>query len=263
VSEVTKRDGRGLALRLPPDDFLEIERLEEALGRCLATLGIPVPLIDLIIDYEAIGRLPATQGAELAIVNVVASAIQFASSFGFRRLVLCGSSIPDWPTGKKQPARLAISRRELSAWRKFTEDRPGFALGFGDYAVISPFQTKPAKTVRVPARVRFATPEQQVFLRAPRKQYRALAQTAVRDEEFRLVQPSWGSNAVRECAANYGDSGGPTQWVARDTNMHIESTVIHVEDHLRRVAPELLGPHVEIARTPWLQDSLLIVSDQP
>lgn len=263
VAEVARRDGRGLAIRLPWEDFLEIGRLEESLGPCLEVLSIPASRMDLVLDLEAIARLPKDQGADLAIVNVVSSAIHFAGPLGFRRIVLCGSSIPEWPTIRKWPARLAVVRRELSAWRRFTEHRPGVSLGFGDYGVVSPFQTKPAKAVRVPARVRFSTPEQQVFLRAPRNAYRALAQAAAADAEFPSNPPSWGAHAVRECAANYGDPGGPTQWVERDTNMHIETTVVHVEDHLRRVAPEHLGPPIEVSRMSWLQDSLLIVGEGP
>lgn len=263
VADVARRDGRGLAIRLPYEDFLEISRLEASLESCLATLDIPASRVDLVLDFEAIPRLPADQGAELAIVNVVSSAIHFAGPLAFRRIVICGSSIPEWPTIKKWPARLAVARRELAAWRRFTEDRPGVSLGFGDYGVVSPFQTKPTKSVRVPARVRYATTENQVFHRGPRDTYRAVAQAAAADAEFPSVPPSWGGNAVRECAANYGDLGGPTQWVARDTNLHIEATVVHVEDHLGRVAPELLGPPVEVSRMPWLQDSLSIVGEGP
>jgi hypothetical protein len=261
IANIAHQDGEGLAIRLPAEDFIDASRLEQSLECCLAALGVPSSRMDLILDFEAIARLPADQRAELAIVNVVSSAIQFAGPLGLRRIVLCGSSLPEWPTIRKWPARLAVARLELSAWRKLTENRPDDSLGFGDYGVVSPFQTKPTKNVKVPARVRFATPGQQVFYRAPRDAYRTLARSAVADAEFPSIPPSWGANAIRECAANYGDPGGPTQWVARDTNMHIEATAIHVEDHLGRVAPSLLGPPVEVRRMPWLQDSLSIIGE--
>jgi hypothetical protein len=38
--------------------------------------------------------------------------------------------------------------------------------------------------------------------------------------------------------------------------MHIEATVAHVERHLQKIAPELLGPAVELPRSAWLQDAL-------
>jgi hypothetical protein len=263
VADVARRNGRGLAIRLTSEDFLEASRLEQSLEPCLAALNIPASHIDLILDFESIARLPADQRAELAIVNVVSSAVHFADPLGFRRIVLCGSSFPEWPAIRKSPARLAVARLELSVWRRLTKIRPDVPLGFGDYGVVSPFQTKPTRCVRVPARVRFATPEQQIFFRAPAGTYRELAKSAAKDTEFLSLPPSWGAIAVRECAANYGDEGGGTQWVARDTNMHVEATVVHVEEHLRRVAPEILGPPVELSRMPWLQDSLSIIGEGP
>jgi len=258
VSNVATGDGRGTALRLPRDDFVDEEKLRETLGSCLGALSVPPDRIDLLLDFEALARLPAPQSAELTIVNVVTKAIQLAAAIGLRRIVLCGSSVPDGSNAGRPPARLEIERRELAAWRRITADRPGLAVGFGDYSVISPFQLMSTNRVRVPARVRFATPEKHVFMRARRRDYRALSKTAVTDAGFGLVPSCWGSFAVRECAANYGSVGGPTQWVARDTNMHIESTVVHVERHLERVAPELIGPPVEMPAMPWLQEPLLI-----
>ena len=38
--------------------------------------------------------------------------------------------------------------------------------------------------------------------------------------------------------------------------MHVEATVVQIETHLQRVAPDSLGPLMELPHTPWLQDSL-------
>lgn len=259
ASSVGAQDGRGIALRLPLDDFIEPSRMMPTIRQCLELLDLAPSYVDLLLDFEAIPRHPPLLGEKTALVNIASSAIRAIAEQDFRRIVLCGSSIPESLGTTKAPARLEFERRELAAWRRITSDRPTRPLAFGDYAVIFPFQTKPPTSVRVPAKIRIATPEKQILLRARGKDYRVLSQEAVATQAFQDLPASWGAHEVRECAGSYREPSNPTEWVARDTNMHIEATVVHIEDHLQRVAPTTLGPPVELQGPAWLQRSLPLV----
>ena len=200
VSSVAVRDGRGVALRIPSEDFLDVGAMSATIGECMSLLGVSASEIDLVLDFEAIARLPQPQQAVLAIVNAVGAATRAAHERGFRRLIFCGSSIPDPVGGRNSSRKTEFERCELAAWRRLVEDRPEMTLAFGDYGVISPYQTKPSKSVNVPARIRIPTPDRQLFMRAPRDDYRQLSGFAIEAPEFRALPPSWGANAIRDCA---------------------------------------------------------------
>jgi hypothetical protein len=255
VATIARQDGHGIALRLATEDFEDAAVLAATLDESLSALGLPTDRIDLILDFEAITRTPSAREG-LTALTIALTATQTATRYGFRRIALSGSSVPEPMSMKKIPAHLEIERQEFEVWKDIIKNKPATALMFSDYGVIPPFQSKPTRNVKVPARIRFPTTEKQIFLRGPRKDYGSLAESASAKAEFRGLPPSWGANAVRECAGHYGTPGGPSQWVARDTNMHIEATVAHVEAHLRNVAPDLLGPPVKLPKTAWLQESL-------
>jgi hypothetical protein len=155
----------------------------------------------------------------------------------------------------KKGSALKIARTEFRVWRRVTAD-PLFAfLGFGDYGIVHPAQVESNARVIPPSRVRITTEDEYLLYKGSRDDIRSISKLAADGGGLMDSSTSWGANAVRECAAGYGDPGGPAQWISRDMSMHVENTVAAI---LRRLAPGSIKLRANEAAngSPWLQNSL-------
>lgn len=67
---------------------------------------------------------------------------------------------------------------------------------------------------------------------------------------------AWGNLALYECGEGGGGEGGPTDWVARDTNLHLESTTRMVEAFLDRHGCLKDLEFAKPEQFPWLQSRI-------
>ena len=108
-----------------------------------------------------------------------------------------------------------------------------------------------------PARIRMSTSEEYILYRANRAEYKSLCRRVVTSDEFDNKIASWGATALRECSHGRNPSSA-TVWVARDSNLHFENTVVVVEKYLHEIdkISKYNFPNEEIF--PWLQESMLV-----
>lgn len=92
-----------------------------------------------------------------------------------------------------------------------------------------------------------------VLWRAARKDYIELSEKVVASQDFDPKLAAWGSGALRLCARYGRGKGGPTDWVARDTNLHIEVTVRAIESVLRRAGRLSGASFAQPGLFPWNQ----------
>lgn len=260
VSRVAQRDGRGIALRVPYEEFSRRKALEKSLREVATVLEIPLSQTDVYLDANSLALVPEIDRDEVELTEIVRNAATAVQGMGARRVVFAASALPDSLARHKKGETLTVVRTELRVWRRVVADPAFRFLRFGDYGVIYPSQIETDAQVIPPSRVRLSLDDTYVLYKGARDDIRALTQSVLADGHLGGIQDSWGCNAIRECARGYGDPGGPSQWIARDFNMHIEATV---EAIARLVPPESGGGDASSTsrRSPWLQESFDTLDD--
>lgn len=234
VASAAKLGGRGAALRLSHIDYRDAGELTRELQAGLSYLALPPEQVDLFLDAESIALMPPDFADEERLLAELKEAVRTAEAFKFRSIVFIGSSVPENLKGSKDGKPLMFARTELRVWKRYLS-LPGTSLiGFGDTGVWNPRQPDtgggggPA-----PARVRVPLNDQQIFFRDESTNYRALCQTALKHPGVRNLPPCWGLESLRKAGRGSGNVDNASGWVARDTNLHIESTAYHVEGILK------------------------------
>jgi hypothetical protein len=210
----------------------------------------------IFLDTEELERHPETQ---VSVPNLLATAKQsfrMLQQYSFRDVVFCGSSIPEKVGPRYNVEPLRKERAELSVWKELVSDASLPLIGFGDYAVVPAFESDPDKPVRPPSRIRLSTDTHHVLYRGPRENHRHLCSRVMENHPEYLLTPSWGGSETRACARGFGGVGAPSDWIARDTNAHLEGTVQLVEQHLKTLQRIDNVDLDEIEQEPWLQDIL-------
>lgn len=233
VGEIAKRDGLGAAIRMPYEDIANPDSLLAKIDRITSALSLRSTDVDVFLDAEALAALPKLNASESHLFVTIDEALKALTEREFRNVTIAASSIPEHLTKTDDGAPIAIRRVELEIWKRLvTVGGLKRVPSFSDYAVIFPRETDPEGPVIPPARIRLTTAGHQYFFRADRSEYRDLCGQVAASSVFVDLPPSWGGNAVRACGVGYGGEGGPSGWVARDTNLHIEVTVSNLESHL-------------------------------
>lgn len=261
VSRIAARDKRGIALRLPQEDFATKKVLERALQEALSLTSAAPADIDIYLDAESFAFLPTAERDDLVVfVGTLRAAAQAVQSLGYRRVIFAASSVPGTMTRHEKSKVLRVTRTEFQVWRDLVRDPALSFLRFGDYGVVYPLQVESEVPVRPPSRIRVATEDEYLQYKGKPNEIRPLSKTAIGDGALRGQADSWGANAVRECAAGHGNGGNATTWVAHDTNMHIESTIAAIARYVK-IDPMIASLAETATGIPWLQESLELFND--
>ena len=171
---------------------------------------------------------------------------------------MVAKSVPDSLGTSEAGGPRLITRHELKVWRKLVALERSPLTRFGDTGIWSPRQLDTGGGGGPPpARVRIPVGDQQIFFKSEAAGYRALCEEALRYPGINALPRCWGLAAIRECAAGSGSIDNASGWVARDTNMHIETTVVAVQEHLARTGRLREVALAPVRSTPWQQETLL------
>lgn len=255
VSRIAARDGRGMALRIPTEDFVTPALLKGVLGETLALVSVAPGNVDVYLDAGSLFGLHPESADEFSLVRSLRAAAEVTHALGYRRTIFVASSMPDTMVRQKKGQVMRVPRTEFRLWRRLVADPDTSYLNFGDYGVIYPTESEADVPRAPPSRVRVTTDIEHVLYKGGPKEIRAISRRAVEDGVLNGAALSWGAQAIRDCATGRGGEGNASTWVARDTNVHIENTVAAVA---REPAVKTRMPSgVATAETPWLQDPLL------
>jgi len=256
VAGIAHADGRGAALRIPFDELSDAGKLEHAISDSLRALRLEPSSIDLFLDFESLALLPADLRTATAIVSVFVDALRGIGESGFRNIVLCGSSVPERVAKEYDWSALRVERTEFVAWQSLIETFAKVVVKFSDYGAIYALEQDTNKPVNPPARIRISTATEHVLWRAPRKDYVKLCEQVVASPDFHQEFAVWGTTVLHQCARYGRAKGGPTEWVARDTNLHIEVTVRTIESLLRRLGRLSGVTFADPESYPWNQTTI-------
>ena len=254
VRSIVARDRRGVCLRLTEDDLAERQTLGAATAAVLDFLAIGPSELDVILDFGHVGnRNPDTLG------GTAYEALRAIHRIGrFRNIVVAGGSVPG-NLGKRDLGKIRReSRIEFALWTQLASMLPDqMPIAFGDYGVIGAHYVPPGKAVNVPPRIRYTTLLDHVFYRAARGEYPLICRQLVASSDFADMNFSAGDRRIYRCANGLVNPGAPVDWVANDTNHHLEL----VSEQAWRFLHEanLIDRFVlpEPQHFPWLQVELV------
>ena len=256
VRKIAQLHQRGVAVRIRYADLAEPGKLNQTLDGLSKLIDVAGSDCDVILDLEAMERLPKDVLADNRLLETVKLAVGALKNKSYRSLTICASSIPA-AVGKQynvEPCR--TTRVELGIWRELISDESLPRILFGDYGIVSPFQSDGGAPVQPPSRIRLSTETEHVLYRSSPNSYRQLRATVVREDAANMQATSWGKRAIFGRGHGFTGVGNPTDWVARDINAHMETTFRVVERQMRisqRIPAQRRG---EIASFPWLQEGL-------
>ena len=260
VAAIARVDGRGAAIRLPFDEFKDSAKLQEAVGDTLNALKLDPSAVDLFLDLEAVSFLPEQYRSTAGLVSLLVEPLRSVALTGFRNIVVCGSCIPESVDKRYNGTALRVERTDFLAWQMLANLLRDVLIRFGDYGVIFPLEQDTSGPVRPPARIRLTTPTEHVLWRAPRKDYLKLSEKVAATKDFERDFDTWGSTVLLQCARFGRGQGGPTEWVARDTNISTEVTVHAAESFLRQLGRISSMRFANPESFPWNQN---LIEDRP
>jgi hypothetical protein len=231
--------GRVFCLRLDRDaidDVSDPEYFAEKIADILAHLGCGANECFVLIDLDDVSHQ-----AVVDLLPLVTTGISGLMSLGFVKIVLAGSSIP--PSISEAVEKVDsvgyVSRREMLVWQTLVTEFPNVV--YGDYGVRSPRAQEDVIAPHTNAKIRYTTDKRCFIARghslqlAPKgEQNYALARKIIDSPHFVGANFSWGDSRIVACA-NREFKGNSTQWIAIDTNHHIEATVAEVIDFLGHI----------------------------
>jgi len=258
VTRIAAKDGRGAAFRIEHEDFSDATVLKRELDEGLKRLQVSTDHVDVFLDAGGLEFLPEAAASEAELLDSLRNAAAVCKAYNFRNIVFAGSSVPENLADSSIEKPMIIARSELRVWKSLTLADELPLIRFGDTCVWSPRQpdTGGGGGGPPPARVRFPIGDNQIFFRAPSNTYREVCRAVLQYPGFTGLPRSIGFDEIRRCALGNGPEEGAATWVSRDTNMHMEVTVQHVQRHL-----ESCGRIKEIAlqavkSEPWQQEWL-------
>lgn len=254
VRNIVATDARGACLRLAEDDFADPHVLRASIIEVLGILEIGTMQLDIVFDFRHVGN----GNVDVLRATVLESLNALHSVGTFRNVVVSGSSVPD-VLGKKDHGKIRRERRiEVGLWTQLVQtivDRT--PLVFSDYGVVAAHYVPPGKPVRVPARIRYTRLHEHVFYRAGRKEYAEICKQLTATSDFSGDTFSAGDQRIGRCAKEASSLGGPAEWIANDTNHHLEIVSAQIWHYLSefRLLDRFSLPAPE--RIPWLQAELV------
>lgn len=254
MGQLAARVGNGVCLRVEPEEILEPEILVGSLSTTLGLLDQPPEQVDVVLDLRFVGKESVAR-----LRSTVLESLHAVNSMGrFRNLAVGGGSVPE--NLPKRDAGL-IRRERRVEWELWSEIHAiaaaGAPIAFADHGITNSNYVAPAKSVRVPARVRYTTPTEHVFLRTEPGGRAALCTQLLASEHFEGADYSVGDQRMALVANGIFGGGNPGTCIGDDLNHHLELVSEQVWGTISEKGMVDLFSLPDPVRSPWLQTELM------
>ena len=243
----------GVCLRFARDELTEPRLLSRSLRESIDILDLDLSQIDIVLDFRYVGNdnIESLRATVLEVSRIVAG-------FGvFRNLAIAASSVPDSLPKKDQGKVRRERRKDFELWAAILELRQdGPLLPFCDYGVVGAHYVQPGKPVTTPARVRYTSGDEHIFLRGGRNEHSQICRQLVELPEFSGAGYCVGDQRLHESASGRIGPGTAALWVGYDTSHHLEFVSRQVWEILSHRNLASLYNLSEAPPQPWLQPEL-------
>ena len=263
VGAIARRDQRGVAFRFSHAEFVDASRLIMTVEATRQLVGVNASVCDIILDLEAIDRLPSDAATFDRLFSVCRAAIVALEDRPYRSVTLSGSSIPEIVGKKYNEKPCRVDRIEFKVWKALNSEKWRPRIVFGDYGIVYAFQSDGGAPVQPPSRIRLSTETEHVLFRSNPNTYRQLRSRVAHNIATTTQSECWGKRAIIGEGHGFTDVGNATKWVAWDTNAHIETTHRHISTELSATRRLPRRTFRDSESAPWLQDNLDISDIRP
>ena len=220
------------------EEMNEPEYFIDQLVNIVESLGISYKETTVLLDY---GDVSTQKHSVEKILENTKYAISLVGAHGFSNIMLAGCSLPSFINlaVKNQNDTGLVLRKEMMTWRTLLSEN--INIIFSDYGVRSPNSGDECTSRLGNGKIRYTIDNEYFIVRGyPLNhglkgiQHHTLAQTVINSKYFSGENFSWGDRRILECSKGIF-SGRPQDWIAIDTNHHIEAVLDEIIEFRRRL----------------------------
>jgi Beta protein len=225
VAAACARDGRGVCLRLQPDDLVTPNSAD--IDALLAELGVIPGVTDIVVDLAAIPR--DQEGVLILAWSTILRALPRLAEW--RTLAIAASAFPQSLTGLAANSITQIPRAEWQVYLGLAAAGLPRLPDFADYAIAHPEPVEmDPRLMRISAQIRYAAADDWLVARGRNTrdfgwgQTEQLAKALVGRTEF-MKGHCTGDKVIEARAVGQGSSGSAMTWRRDGTIHHLELVV--------------------------------------
>jgi hypothetical protein len=223
IDEVVAADGRGLCVRLDPEDFDDIDAALDEVDEFMARRGLTPQLVDLVLDF---GDIEPRQAGSLGLVAAgLISPLRHL--LDWRTLTLAATSFPRVADFGAESINTA-PRAEWALWDRLRSRGLPRVPTFSDYGITGTQTGEPgtASMFAPSPNLRYSTESDYLIYKArhPRHgydQFNALCAQLVSRPEYRGEDFSAGDGYIGRCARGTDGPGNAAKWLEAGTSHHL------------------------------------------
>lgn len=234
ISSMALPEGRHFCLRLDDDaleDITDIDYFKERINKISDATSTSIDDFMVLIDLADLSHQP--------IIDILEGASKFITALrhlGFKKIIIAGSSIPESINLAVKTADTIgfLPRKEMLAWQALYQSFP--EIVFGDYGVRSSRSIGEIIAPDTNGKIRYTLEKRFMISRGysmrtkdKGAQVYKLAAKIIDSEYFLGSQFSWGDGIIEKCARGEF-KGNSTNWIAIDTNHHIELVTLEITE---------------------------------
>ena len=229
IAAVVGRDGRGLCLRLIPDDFVSNtgRPLLARIDQVLSDIGVVPVDVDLVLD---VGSIPTGQVGVLTIAwSTIISSLPYLTRW--RTFAFAATAFPATLAGISTGIT-PISRDEWTLYQRLIGTGLPRDPDFGDYAIAHPeLSDIDPRLMQMSASIRYTTETEWLIVKGRSvkregfEQTLALARLLLTRAEARPSAHCPGCGYIRRRAAGATSPGNATTWRRIGTVHHLSTVV--------------------------------------
>lgn len=220
------------------EDFGDLDHLDEIIEDMVASTGLNEASTPVLVDIGDVTRLPVQD-----VMEIVETAYGHIKGLGFNYIIMSASSIPDSieKAVKERDSTGLVQRKEMIVWKGFMSANPSASLYFGDYGIRNPRASDVIAT-HMNVKIRYTVSNAFFIARGHSvqgedgyAQSQKLSRVIVNSDHYRDPEFSWGDLKIMECSLGK-ITGSSTNWIAFDTNHHIESVANEIFEFTTQLA---------------------------
>lgn len=198
---LAKETNSGVCLRIIVADFVDINALNDTLGRFLTSSGLSEKDVDLLVDMKETG----TSGGKCT--KYLELSQQLTDLPKWRTFTFASGAFPENLSECKLDEENLIPRVDWKSWREFTEKgvtkrKPAFA----DYTIQHPIYKESSQFFHPTSSIKYTLEENWLIMKGQRQKfelYLASAATLVKDKRFYGATFSDGDSFIAGKAAHF------------------------------------------------------------
>jgi len=212
-------------------DMLDDDYFLENIDDIIAKLNLDTSKCSVILDFGDVTKVSISE-----IQDKIATALSLLSRYQFEFISIAGCSlttvINDMVSDIDSTG--TIIRREMIAWEAYKRHEYTPNLIFGDYGVVNPTAQDDIIAPDANGKIRYTIKNNYFVVRGHSRrqgnkgeQMYDLSQIVADSSHYMLEIFSWGDKRIKDCS-NRLFKGSPCDWVAIDTNHHIQSVITEI-----------------------------------